>query len=399
MEKIYMEENKKQSKSVMNLSVVLSFVVSIFAVFSLAMFGIVMNQGTGVSYAAPDGTDFNITLGKTITSYTKNNGTIDKEYEMTNYYAGTAGVLQNQVFCIERHRDIKEDGNDTYKATATVRSGKTDISKDQGLIYLLGLGQAKKPITGYGDVVDGYVLQSAIWYYLADKYNDDVYQLYDEESSSHQQLRDKAVMEHDGTIYLKIDGQEKDYSDLSGTNGYILSLVKAAREYSGNQFAVSIGEAKPAKTEDGKYYQSAVITPVGTETFVTFDVEVSGIEGAIIVNENGQEIASTNIPAGTKFYVRIPAEKVSKESQTVKVNVRGVFTNGSAAYYYSTTDDATYQRLAYVAPTADNKGVEFAVVGDTGMNVAQTIYFIGLIVLLCGVGIVYANAKPVEAKQ
>ena len=35
---------------------------------------------------------------------------------------------------------------------------------------------------------------------------------------------------------------------------------------------------------------------------------------------------------------------------------------------------------------------------DTGMTTAQTIYFIGLIVLLCGVGIIYANAKPVEEK-
>ena len=32
------------------------------------------------------------------------------------------------------------------------------------------------------------------------------------------------------------------------------------------------------------------------------------------------------------------------------------------------------------------------------MSTAQTIYFIGLIVLLCGVGIVYANAKPAESK-
>ena len=35
---------------------------------------------------------------------------------------------------------------------------------------------------------------------------------------------------------------------------------------------------------------------------------------------------------------------------------------------------------------------------DTGMSTAQTIFFIGLIVLLCGVGIVYANAKPVQDK-
>ena len=48
----------------------------------------------------------------------------------------------------------------------------------------------------------------------------------------------------------------------------------------------------------------------------------------------------------------------------------------------------------------ENKGIEVEFVGapDTGMNTAQTIYFIGLIILLCGVGIVYANAKPVESK-
>ena len=43
--------------------------------------------------------------------------------------------------------------------------------------------------------------------------------------------------------------------------------------------------------------------------------------------------------------------------------------------------------------------VEFVGTDDTGMTTVQTIYFIGLIVLLCGVGIVYANAKPVQVKQ
>ena len=38
-------------------------------------------------------------------------------------------------------------------------------------------------------------------------------------------------------------------------------------------------------------------------------------------------------------------------------------------------------------------------VGDTGMSVAQIVYFIGLIVLLTGVGIIYVNAKPAEIKQ
>ena len=35
-------------------------------------------------------------------------------------------------------------------------------------------------------------------------------------------------------------------------------------------------------------------------------------------------------------------------------------------------------------------------VPDTGMTTAQTIYFIGLIILLSGVGIIYATAKPQE---
>ena len=120
----------------------------------------------------------------------------------------------------------------------------------------------------------------------------------------------------------------------------------------------------------------------------------------VVVNENGEEINKKDIAAGTKFYVRIPASKVTEEAgtQTVKVNVTAEFTGGKAKYLYASSNEA-YQRLATVSPSEISKGAEFVVSPDTGMNVAQTIYFVGLIVLLCGVGIVYANAKPVEAKQ
>ena len=55
--------------------------------------------------------------------------------------------------------------------------------------------------------------------------------------------------------------------------------------------------------------------------------------------------------------------------------------------------------MALLQPGTDQAGVELVFAPDTGMNTTQTIYFIGLIVLLCGVGIVYANAKPVQVKQ
>ena len=48
-------------------------------------------------------------------------------------------------------------------------------------------------------------------------------------------------------------------------------------------------------------------------------------------------------------------------------------------------------------------GSEFTIdytpdIPDTGISAAQTVYFIGLIVLLSGVGIIYANVKPTEQK-
>ena len=51
-----------EKQSVMNTSVVLSFVVSIFAIVSLAVFGIVSSQGNNVTYAAlnPDTQDFKL---------------------------------------------------------------------------------------------------------------------------------------------------------------------------------------------------------------------------------------------------------------------------------------------------------------------------------------------------
>ena len=70
---------------------------------------------------------------------------------------------------------------------------------------------------------------------------------------------------------------------------------------------------------------------------------------------------------------------------------------------YYTAQNGDFQKVVTVTGTTTDvsAGAPFQIIPtpQTGMNIAQTIYFIGLIVLLCGVGIVYANAKPVESKQ
>ena len=70
MEKIYMEENKKQKRGKqrqqsVDFSVVLSFVVAIFAIVSIGAFAIASNQGNNVSYAAPTPDTFSMVMFNT----------------------------------------------------------------------------------------------------------------------------------------------------------------------------------------------------------------------------------------------------------------------------------------------------------------------------------------------
>ena len=71
---------------------------------------------------------------------------------------------------------------------------------------------------------------------------------------------------------------------------------------------------------------------------------------------------------------------------------------------YTTTtlcNSSACQKVVTVtdSPLVATQRLEAVVVDDYGISTAQTIYFIGLIVLLCGIGIIYANSKPVENQQ
>ena len=412
MEKIYMEESKKQKKSVMNLSVALSFVVSVFAVFSLALYGIIMNQGTGISYAADEQEEtFKITTKSYVGYAVAESSQVQQSTPMmnvNNYYkhadGATAAIeLKNQAFCIERkYKTVDED---SYGTTETVRSGQKDFSNDSGLIYLLSLGKKGSSITGKGAAADGYVLQSAIWYYLYKEANNQgAYAIYDTNytpTGSTQVLNDLTVMNTDNIVIQSMDDLSAPFIKIEGFKSKVQELYNKAKAAVAPNVSVSVADGKSTLTDDKKFYQSPLITVVGTpaESFDNYSVKITGIDDMTVVNENGQEISKDAITAGTKFYVRIPAEKVTKESQTVKIDVEANFQGTGVSYNISKSDDATHQRLGSLSAKPISSGAEFVVTPDTGMNVAQTIYFVGLIVLLCGVGIVYANAKPVEAKQ
>ena len=395
-----MEENKSQNnsqKGMYRFSIVLSFAVAIFAMVTLGMAGIVINQGTGVSYAAPVTSDeFALKYGKRykITPSSGNTSAMN----ILNYYAGSVSEA-NRVYCIERAYDTSD--NEAF-AKGGAR-GDRDLTDDAGLVYLLNIDASTNNFSGLqpfdddAKVAQGMIVQAAIWKYLAAKYSDAPFQLRD---------GDATIMNTEGVTMTPINAEgtavDGNVLNIPHFKGTIDTLVANANAATLPTITVSKESDAISLTEDEKYYQSAAISVVGSpsSSFTGYDAALAGIDGAFAVDENGNELTLTNVDASKKFYIRIPAEKVTKTVQKVTVNVTGHFSASAVQYYVSKSNEG-HQRLASVTSGNKNGGeeVEFVGTDDTGMNTAQTIYFIGLIVLLCGVGIVYANARPIESKQ
>ena len=130
---------------------------------------------------------------------------------------------------------------------------------------------------------------------------------------------------------------------------------------------------------------------------VKFSLEISGVEGAFVVDENGEEIKNLNeLPASTKFFVRFPEDKV-KERADILIKATGEVGNVAVPHKYTLAGKQSIIKVERGTGPAAGSGILSVVPSpDTGASTSQTIYFIGLIVLLCGVGIIYANSKAVK---
>ncbi len=391
-----MEENnnKKGKKSVVNASVVLSFAVAIFAIFSIAMAGLSMNQKSGISYAAPT------TLPDNFTFNLLDGGTDIVGTDGTSNFSAPMYVANNDesnpVFCVEHNTNVNDGESYT--------SGEEIV--DYGLLYLLNNSYANgikiTKLSGENaKYVEGWITQVAIWMYL-----------YETDPTATQSTSKNYIVPEDvetiknAVKLIKFNADRSESVEVyKGQNLYtafIKPLVDKAKTASDVAILnVSKASDEISMSEDKKFYFSALITVTGdpSSALKNYTISLNGIEGAKAVDEDGNELTGTVTP-GTKFYVRIPAEKVTKNVQKVVVSVDGKFDTLEGKYYNAAGD---FQRVVSVktGEKTISKGTEVEFVGtdDTGMNTVQTIYFIGLIVLLCGVGIVYANAKPVQVKQ
>lgn len=405
MEKIYMNNNNnKKKQSVVSqvlkapLSKKLSVSMALVAFFSFLTIGI-----SNVSYAAPDpitqdlGDKF--TTAQVGTSVFGEGG--DAAFPIM-LYSTTNGI---PVFCLERAVDFH--ANTTFQ--------KSEQITDQGLLYTMANTyphKVFKSTTGveFPKEVQTWITQAAIWDYL--------FQTGAAQNTT--KAEDIANMRKSHKLYWTGSDGQVQYCDIDGcsTNEanadsmvtfydtYVKTLVDNAKNAQGVNANFSITKANDdiSITEDSKYYQSSLVTVANSDAanFVGYSVTVNGPKGTILVDESGNVIENFDNMSVNKFYIRVPVDKVTENEKTVNISATGKF-RGYDGYYYKAAGAQTISSV-FTAEIPVNKGLDLALnytpeVPDTSMTVAQSVYFIGLIVLLCGVGIIYANARPKQNQQ
>lgn len=427
MEKIYMEENRNQSPKkrrslLSSTSIMMSFVLAFVAIVSIAAFGF-----SQVSYAIPDESESpfptNITTIAEDSDHTvKGLGTGSP---LISLHRATISGTQKYIYCIEADVDIESNAN-------YVKGGKIT---DKGLLFLLNYlaSDNYQIIDGSGAQVDelakGWIVQSALWVYLHETgYPNNAGMV-----GTTPYFNDAAVaaVKSDTTLYVQSDSTNPvltesggifatcslKNSGLSAQDATIIGLIEKAKRIKlgveqWNNFDLTVSKVsdKIILTDDGLNYQSDVITVNGSAGFEGFKINTTGLPtGTKFIGTDGEEITDlTNLANGTQFVLRIPKDNITEENKNVALSVTAAFTGKSAYYYgyHNDTENVDRQKVAFVGTVTQhiNKGIVIPFdidipTEDTGITAAQSVYFIGLIILLAGVGIIYANIKPREVKE
>ncbi|MBO5121136.1 MAG: thioester domain-containing protein [Bacilli bacterium] len=399
MEKIYMDSGDKSPKKQSFFKKLLNDKGSMTALVVIAFVGIVglmvfgLNQ---ISFAAD-------LTGQLPEKFTSKQGDENVMRLLGETRSGQDGVLpilgfytdtDIPIFCIEY--------NVTYSVGKEYTPGE-EIG-DYGLIYLMSKIYPNVPFKDadgneLAENIQVWLTQSAIWSYL--------YETGDPKNSDfvtwNEKVKDVNRLYDSSANYVITADAGKSLYEQFGIN----TLIEKAKTMRNHVMLVSVSKKSEniSVTNDNKFYQTDLISVTGSAgstditSFEGYSVNLSKVpEGTILVDESGNQYNDLeNMSPTSKFFVRIPVDKVTDENKTLEISVSGKFKTYGANKYVS----GEYQKVANVKLLNKNVNHPLTIqldytpeVPNTGMGVAQTIYFMGLILLLSGVGIVYANAKP-----
>lgn len=403
-----MEDNKKNIRfgrqSFGSISILSSLFLAIIAVVGVVTFGFKN------SYAIPDVNSY--LPEKFKTAEIKKTLKSDTDFYVSEYF--TDGGIQ--VFCLGHMVDFKEG----------IEYSRGNAIEDYGLLYLMANIYPNKAFGNYDKDLQTWLSQTAIWLYLyrvTDLDNDGQLNGNVAENSEHyispveldsiQKARGVIDIDDDSltfhTLNTKTGGvsvgnvTSEDPLLYTAIDGLVNEAI-ANRKTPNKALTIDFDD-QISVTQDEKYYQTSAIAVTGTpsDNFNGYEVKISSApDGTFVVNANGEKIEDlTNMKASDKFYFRVPVDKVTEEKKSIKFTVTGSFKTYEG-YYYVAENAQTITGIGTVNNNL-NKGAEIQLnytpdVPDTGMSAAQTVYFVGLIILLSGVGIIYANVKPEESK-
>ena len=287
--------------------------------------------------------------------------------------AGTAS--NKQVFCLDKDKEFPTD--ETNAVTYTRTANKVDA----GIVYIIS--QNDNHYNSNGQLLNKYtrtwITQTAIWAYKG--------ALGDDKAKAEAANLIRAYKY--GTSGLEKTDEET-VQDLYAK--YVTPLVSKAATVKDNNITITKSSDDITVTSDNKYYKSPMITVGGIQSGETYSMSSEVPSGTKWYRENGTEIKDLAHIDVTKFYMLVPIANVTEKTKTVKLSVTGPVPTA----YEFTPSDANVQKVTVLEKQTMNTGLDLNYapsVPDTGMNAAQSVYFIGLVILLCGLGIIYANAK------
>ena len=206
----------------------------------------------------------------------------------------------------------------------------------------------------------------------------------------------------------------EEYSDAAFTSGfyakatwdnYVASEIKAAQELNSNSpydATMSIGVngdwSKIQGTSDvksGLIYVSISSGSTGTYS-LTLD---NAPEGTKVYTEDGNEVTDLkSIPVSSKIYLVVPK---SDKKEDYKFSVKANSTITYNAPYQYVDKVGGHQPSILVGPESKDlsASIEMTLAPDTALSVSNSIYFLGFLILISGVFVIYANVKTKEVSE
>lgn len=169
---------------------------------------------------------------------------------------------------------------------------------------------------------------------------------------------------YDATMTMKVDG---DWTKIDGTNNVKSGLISTSIS-SGNTGTYSL----------------------------TFD---NAPQGTKVYTEDGKEVTDLkSIPVSSKIYLVVPKSD-KKEDYKFSVNASSTLTYDAAYQYVDKVGG--HQPSILVGPESKDlsASIEMTLAPDTALSVSNSIYFLGFLILISGVFVIYANVKTKEVSE